>query len=475
MRSPGAVLLVSCYELGHQPLGLAEPLAILRAAGYAPAAVDTAVEPLPDTAVVAARLVAISVPMHTALRLGVAVARRVRALNPAARVVCYGLYAALNARYLLREAADAVLGGEVEPALLALVRALEDGPWVTDSPDDPIPGVTTRAVVSPPALTRAPFAVPARDTLPPLDRYARLRRGDEALLAGYVEATRGCLHTCRHCPITPVYGGRFFAVPRAIVLDDIRQQVRAGARHITFGDPDFLNGPTHSLRITRALHAEFPDVTFDATIKVEHILEHRALFPELRDLGCAFIVSAVESLSDTVLSRLDKGHTRADVAVALDILRAAAIPLRPTLVAFTPWTTLDDYLDVLDFVAAHGLIDQVDPIQYAIRLLVPPGSALLDLPDAPAWRGALDDANFTYRWDHPDPRMDQLYHHVSAAVEAGRAAGADSSATFAAVRGLALSAAGRPVPTVPDTTETDRELVLAARRPVPHLTESWFC
>jgi hypothetical protein len=272
-----------------------------------------------------------------------------------------------------------------------------------------------------------------------------------------------------------VYGGRFFAVPRAVVLDDIRQQVRAGARHITFGDPDFLNGPTHALRITRALHAEFPDVTFDATIKVEHILEHRDFFPELRDLGCAFIVSAVESLSDTVLTRLDKGHTRADVAEAIDILRAAAIPLRPTLVAFTPWTTLDDYLDVLTFVAARGLIDQVDPVQYAIRLLVPPGSALLDLPDAAAWRGPLDDANFTYRWDHPDPRMDQLYRDVSSAVEAGRLAGADPHTTFAAVRGLALAAAGRAESTVPNTTGDDRELALAARRPVPRLTESWFC
>ena len=299
MRSPGAVLLVSCYELGHQPLGLAEPLAILRAAGYAPAAVDTAVEPLPDTAVVAARLVAISVPMHTALRLGVAVARRVRALNPAARVVCYGLYAALNARYLLREAADAVLGGEVEPALLALVRALEDGRWVTDSPDDPIPGVTTRAVASPPALTRAPFAVPARDTLPPLDRYARLRRRRRSA-AGRLRRgdPRLPAHTVATAPSPRYTAAASSPCPLDVVLDDIRQQVPAGARHITFGDPDFLNGPKHSLRVTRALHAAFPDVTFDATIKVEHILEHRALFPELRDLGCAFIVSAVESLSD---------------------------------------------------------------------------------------------------------------------------------------------------------------------------------
>src|SRR5262249_21184093 len=157
-----------------------------------------------------------------------------------------------------------------------------------------------------------------------------------------------------------------------------RAQVTAGARHITFGDPDFLNGPGHSLAIVRGLHAEFPEVTFDATIKVEHILERRAVFPELAALGCAFVVSAVESLSPPVLRRLRKGHTRADVVEALRILEGAGILMQPTFVAFTPWTTARDYLEVLDFVAAHGLVEQVAPVQYSIRLLVPPGSALLD-------------------------------------------------------------------------------------------------
>jgi radical SAM superfamily enzyme YgiQ (UPF0313 family) len=459
---------VSCYELGHQPLSLASPLAFLRRAGFAPAAVDTAVEPLPSEAVTRARLVAIAVPMHTALRLGEALARQVRALNPRAHICFYGHYAALNAAYLLRAVADSVIGGEYEPALLELARALVEGR------DGPIPGVSLCDWPAPSALARVPFVTPERGPLPPLERYARLQRGDELALAGYVEATRGCLHTCLHCPITPIYRGRFFAVPRAVVLEDIRQQVRAGARHITFGDPDFLNGPTHALRITRALHEEFPDVSFDATIKIEHILEHRALFPELRALGLAFVVSAIESLSDDVLAHLRKGHTRADVGEALDVLRAADVPLRPSLVAFTPWTTLEDYLDVLDFVAARGLVEQVDPVQYAIRLLVPPGSALLDEPESSSWLGELDEAAFTYRWQHPDPRMDQLYRHVSAVVEAGQRAGEPPAATFAAVRALALADAGRLTPLLAGTPPHG-ERTASKPRPLPHLTESWFC
>jgi len=41
--------------------------------------------------------------------------------------------------------------------------------------------------------------------------------------------------------------------------------VAAGATHITFGDPDFLNGPGHALKVVRAAHAEFPRLTFDFT------------------------------------------------------------------------------------------------------------------------------------------------------------------------------------------------------------------
>ena len=130
-------------------------------------------------------------------------------------------------------------------------------------------------------------------------------------MVGYTEASRGCRHLCRHCPVVPIYNGQFRVVQPDVVLADIDAQVAAGARHITFGDPDFFNGPTHAMRIVEALHAAHPDVTYDVTIKVEHLLQHRDLLPRLADTGCAFVTSAVESIDDRVLRLLDKGHTRA--------------------------------------------------------------------------------------------------------------------------------------------------------------------
>lgn len=465
MRAAGDIVLVSCYEPGYQPTAVASPAAFLRAAGYAPLTLDLAVEELVERGrdrLARARLVAISTPMHTAMSMGLRLARELRALNPGAHLCFFGMYAALlRARLEHAEAdgrslADSVLGVECEQELVALAAALERAD-----------GDAVKALAAAPArLHRLPFVVPDRADLPALDRYARLLVGDERRVAGYVEATRGCKYHCRHCPIPPVYEGRFFAVPVEVVLADARQQVAAGARHITFGDPDFLNSAKHALAVARALHAAHPEVTFSFTAKIEHIVNEPGIFPELAALGCVFIVSAVESLSDRILALLDKGHTGAQVVQALAIVRGAGISLRPTFVAFTPFTTLADYLTLCRFIREHDLEQEVDPIQLGIRLLLPPGSLLLAQPEMAPHLMELDEQGLTYRWRHPDPRMDQLASQVMAQVEESTQAGESPHATFARIHALAARLAGEAAP----------PLSLKRRRPAPpRLSEPWFC
>jgi hypothetical protein len=316
-------------------------------------------------------------------------------------------------------------------------------------------------------MKRLVFAPPVFRDLPGLTHYAKLAVDGSQRLAGYVEASRGCLHRCRHCPITPVYNGRFFVISEAIVLESIRGLVNDGATHITFGDPDFLNGPGHSLRIVRAMHAEFPDLTFDFTAKVEHLLKQRALLPEFAESGCLFVISAFESISDVVLANLDKGHSREDIYQLLGIFRHLGITLRPTWVPFTPWTTLDDYIDLLECISAAQLINNIDPVQYSIRLLVPPGSALITHVGMAPFLGILDQASFTYSWTHPDPRMEALQEKVSEVVEQMTQSEETTFAIFERVRQLAYAARGEiPLPLSPDHF---------APKVSPRLTESWFC
>ena len=465
MRSSGDILLLSCYELGHQPFHLASLLAFLQQADYAPLAVDTAVEELSDEVIRRAQFVAISVPMHTALRLGEQLAQRVRRMNPAAYICLYGLYALLNADHLLQGTIDAAIGGEYEQPLLSLIEALE----AHTSNAIAIVGVHTTNHKSGASLARTPFVVPVRESLPSLQSYAALQWQDEVCMAGYTETTRGCKHTCTHCPLTPVYAGRFFALPQQIVLADIRAQIMQGARHITFGDPDFWNGPTHALRITRALHEEFPDVTFDATIKIEHLLQHQHLLPAMKEYGCLFIVSAVESLNERVLLHLRKGHSRTDVSKAFDLLDAAGIVLRPSLLPFSPWETLESYLALLDFFEERHVIEHLDPVHLSIRLLLPPSSTLLDDEELTPWLDGLDAANYSYRWHHPDSRMDVLQQRIATLVEQAESNQSDSIETFFQVKAMAQALMGQ------DFSVTKAVQHYGPRRELPHLTESWFC
>jgi radical SAM superfamily enzyme YgiQ (UPF0313 family) len=464
------VLLISCYELGHQPAGISMPMGFLRREGISAEALDISVESFDAAKILRANFIGISVPMHTALRLGVNVAAEIRKINGDCHICFYGLYASLNGDYLLETVADSIIGGEFEAPLVHLIKALKTREPLAGREAPPhIEGVKTRTSEAVPLLARLDFAMPERKTLPELQLYARLQYQGEERLAGYVEASRGCLHNCTHCPIPPVYDGRFFIVPADVLLEDIRGLVAAGARHITFGDPDFLNGPKHSLRLVRAMHQEFPQLTFDCTVKVEHIIKHKQLFTEFAELGCIFVVSAVESLSDRVLAQLEKGHTREDVFAALEILRQAGIALRPSLVSFTPWTTLDDFIEVFEFIEAENLIDAIDPVQFSIRLLVPPGSVLLEREESSRWLGRLNQEMFTYEWRHSDSRLDELQKQVAAAVEQAAQIDEDAMTTFYRIGDLAYRMRG-------DATAgfTRAKVDLLRIRP-PRLTEAWFC
>ena len=470
MREDGDILLVSTYELGHQPFALAALGSFLEQSGFRPAYVDTSIETLETAALARAKLVAIAVPMHTALRLGAQVLARVRESNPRAKAGFFGLYAPLNGDELVRLGADFVLGGECEPLVVEIAEALARGDGAA------LVRYRQRTAIEA-KRTRLDFPAPSRRSLPALSRYAKLVDARGSRIAGHVEASRGCLHMCRHCPIPPAYKGRFFVLPEAIVLSDIAAQVESGATHLTFGDPDFLNGPGHSLRIVRKMHEAHPGLTFDFTAKVEHLLRHRDLLPELRELGLSFVVSAVESLSDVVLSRLAKGHTSDDVERLFDLMQATTITLRPSFVSFTPWTTLEDYRDVLRFIERRGVIDWIDPIQLAIRLLIPPGSLLLDdaakshpsgcseaaptgeLSDIRELIGPIPPETFTHTWMHPDVAMDALHRAVSERIEADAKANADVTRTFSALWELA-EVEGQP---------------RWRRRESARLSESWFC
>jgi hypothetical protein len=412
---------------------------------------DLSLERLSAAMLEGVAIVAVHLPMHTATRLAVPVIGAIRRHRPDVPICAYGLYAPLNRDQLATAGVTITLGPEAEADLVALARRAHLGQAL--------------APPAPAALPRLVFQVPDRAGLPPLDAYAKLRRSDGRLaVVGATEASRGCKHRCRHCPVVPVYDGQFRVVPAEVVLADVRTQVGAGAEHITFGDPDFLNGPTHARRIVEALHDEWPALTYDVTIKVEHLRAHDALLPVLRDTGCAFVTTAVESFDDAVLGRLEKGHTRADVEAVVTRCRDLGLVLSPTFIAFTPWTSLDGFARFLDDLEGLELVEHVAPVQLTLRLLVTWRSRLLELDEVRALVGDFDRTSLTYPWRHPDPAVDALQHDVMRLV--GVRAAASRPSVFTEVRHLSDDALGR-------TGRAERPHL--ARAAIPYLTEPWYC
>ena len=447
------VLLLSLYDLGRQPFGLASATAWLDEAGARVRCLDLAVEDLDENAVAGAPLLAIHVPMLTATRLACALLPRLRALNPRAHLCLFGLYAPLNDQRLRALGATSVIGGEVETELVALYRRLAAAGRKSNHYSTEI------------FLAKQRFRVPDRSALPDLSHYAHVTTADGRLAAGHTEASRGCKHLCRHCPIPPVYDGQFRVVQADVVLEDIRRQVAEGARHITFGDPDFFNGVGHAMRIVTALDDEFPELSYDVTIKIEHLLKHARHLPRLAETGCLFVTSAVESVDDRVLGLLDKGHSRADFVHAVALMREAGLTLAPTFVPFTPWTTLDGYLDLLRAVVALDLVESVAPIQLAIRLLVPRGSGLIPVLREQGRLGRYDEEALCYRWRADDPAVDRLQNDLMTDVETGEANGLGRGELFCRIWERAHQAAG--VAALP--------IVIRPATTVPRMSEPWYC
>lgn len=453
------IVLISTYELGRQPFGLASPAAWLRKRGHAVTCLDLSREPLNERAIRKAGLIAFYVPMHTATRLTLELIEPIRRINPSAHLCAYGLYASLSADIFRAQGMGSLLGGEFEQSLVDLAEHLS--------------GLSALPQIHPldsnVSLARLRFQVPDRSGLPPLRSYAHLvLPSGEHRVVGYTEASRGCKHLCRHCPIVPVYEGVFRVVDREVVLADIRQQVAAGAQHITFGDPDFFNGVGHAIPLVEALHREFPGLTYDVTIKVEHLLQNVELLRTLQTTGCLFIVSAVESLDDEVLEKLDKNHTREDFFRVVEECRRAGITLQPTFVPFTPWTTFEQMLDLFEQLQRLDLVEEVAPIQLAIRLLIPAGSRLLELEEVRRIIGPFDAGALVHPWKNPNPAVDQLCEELQEIVAASEKLKRSRSATFEKMWQAVNHTAQRHI-------EERTYSPLASRATVPYLNEPWYC
>jgi hypothetical protein len=327
--SGARIVLVSPYELGRQPFNLAQPAAWFGRADISVACVDLSQQKLDPGHVRRRRLrrdLSGHAHGHADRRGGVAenpcagTARAHRRVRP----VCAGQ----------RGLAENTRGGSDLRRRIRTRPAGLGADW----------RCAGRTVVR---REKIDFLLPDRSALPELTRYARLILADGTeKTTGFAEASRGCKHLCRHCPVVPVYEGKFRVVPVETVIADIAQQV-AWARAHQLRRPRFSQRPDPCAEnrrgAARALsrsHLGCDDQGRASTESCRAVAAPQAMRPAVhRHRG------RVGRRRDSRQAR--QGPHAADFEAALAHCRALGIALAPTFVPFTPWTTLAGYRDLL--------------------------------------------------------------------------------------------------------------------------------
>lgn len=443
------ILYVATYDLGHQPQFGAE---LLGAATSGRVTVVDAEKIPRDEVVKAIRetdVLILSAPMYT----GASVARDL--LTACAwdlantQTIVVGLYAEV-----LRDALTTAPVSGLDMSRIVFSDTL-DAPATLHLIETGEPSLAKRTA-------RRRYLIERRDLIP-LDSYRSVNYRGVKRPSGYLETTVGCRHRCRHCPIVPIFDGRIAINDSQAVVQDAKAQVTSGATHLSFGDPDFLNAPRHTLSILTEIHRHAPEVTFDFTTKISEIVANPGIWQELSHQGLIFVISAVESLSPLVLDRLDKQHLPSDVIRARDLLFGADIGLHPTFCPFTPWSKTSDLVDIASFVASSHLSDVVEPVQLSIELLTPPNSLLLKDRE---FFGPYDPGRMGFPPLYSDNALPGLQQRLARIAAQGAERAEDYSRTLASQIEVIQQVSGKPVPI--------EELTTPAPDPAT-VSEPWFC
>src|SRR3989440_3284773 len=403
------VLLASTFEGGYQPLTLASAATPLVEAGFPVSVLDTYVNGVDTRPLEKADLIAISLPIFDSVQSGLELARQARTLNPDAHITFFGQHATIHAFRLVGKYGDSSVAGEWELPLVGLARR------AAGDLSAELPGVITavpQGAGDKPRhfISRTGMRVPSRHLLPPLTKYPQIQLDKllgAAQVVGSTEIARGCHHTCLYCSVFAAYDGKVVIVPEPVILQDVQNLFDGGITHRTLIDAGFSNPRHYGVRILRQLRQRFPDLTYDMTTRVDHIVENKDMIREMGGLGMRVITSALEFPSQKVLDALNKEVTVEQVEEAVIFLRQAGIKLNPTFIMFNPWIGLEDLVQFHRFCERTGLDQLIDPIQYETRLYLYKGSPLLQLPAVKALE--LQEHEFHYEWKHPDPRVDELF------------------------------------------------------------------
>jgi radical SAM superfamily enzyme YgiQ (UPF0313 family) len=285
------------------------------------------------------------------------IANTIKQMDPYARTVAGGPHATALPESVAEDF-DWVVIGEGETAILHLLDALDQGnslsPIIRDSP-----------ILD---LDSLPFP---DYTLVDIRSYNRVVEGKPCLS---ILSSRGCPYQCVFCN-SIVMGShncvRFRSASN--VVQEVQQlKVKWGITSFRFQDDLFTLNLPRLRELAKMLNKR--DIVYRCFGRVN--LCNQEVAQLLYASGCRHIAFGVESGSPTILRRMQKGQTVADIRQGIAVAKAAGLIVRAYLMVGFPGETWDTIQQTVD------LMLECLPHEFSVYPLIPyPGTLLYEQPD----------------------------------------------------------------------------------------------
>ena len=236
-------------------------------------------------------------------------ARLVRRLLPAAKIVIGGYHATLMYEEIAAspesEVIDFIVRGEGEEAFRRLINALEGKDRCEDIPSLSFRG--TGGFVHNPRgglLDLSTLKIPIRDRRRLTDGYHIMISKVEV-----IETSRGCTRACNYCSMNHMYGRTFRPFPLARILADIDDiYTNRRTRWIFVSDDNFVLDPARVMEICDAVIARnYRNLCFTVQADCITISRNEEMVRKLAQAGFKVLFLGIENVSQRNLKMAGKG------------------------------------------------------------------------------------------------------------------------------------------------------------------------
>ncbi len=272
-------------------------------------------------------------------------AKAVKETLPSCRVIVGGPHPSFMPDSMLQHPEiDYVVMGEGERAMTELATLITKGK--SDPASVNIPGVAYRHegkfVKNPPQfisdLDQVPF--PARHLLP-MQLYDRKIEFLEAQPVDTVNVIRGCPYNCTFCETIKLWGQKCRAFSPKRVVEEIDHLVtNYGTKGIYFVGDNFTIQKNKTMEICDLIIKNKLDIEWVCDTRVDLI--SRELLRKMKEAGCKTIWFGVESGSQRVLSKINKGVTLEQTMNTFKLCREEGIQTACSFMLGIPGETTED-------------------------------------------------------------------------------------------------------------------------------------